>query len=146
MLNKFELQGRLVRDPELSSTPTGIEVCKFTVAWSDKYKETEKQCFMDCVAWRQTGVFVNTYFTKGQEIIVEGSVETRSYEDKNGNKRKAVEVIVDKAHFCGSKKDNQSTGASYQPAAAYTAPQVAPQSYSQLADISAVVDDGDLPF
>lgn len=103
MLNKVTLQGRLVRDVEIRRTQSDIPVASFTVAWSEKYKETETKCFLPCTAWRQTGEFIDKYFRKGQEIIVEGQLHTRSYVDNDGNNRNVLELTVDKAHFCGPK-------------------------------------------
>ena len=86
--------GRLVADPELRQTPNGVSVITFTVAVDRNYsRDRERQTdFIDVVAWRQTAEFVSKYFSKGKMIIVEGSIQTRSYEDRNGNKRRAVEV------------------------------------------------------
>lgn len=109
MINKTVLQGRLARDPELRTTQSGVEVVSLTIAWSEKYKDVESKLFLNCTAWRQTGVFINTYFKKGQEIWVEGKLETRSYQDKDGNNRSVTELIVDKAHFCGKKSDGQAS-------------------------------------
>lgn len=134
MLNKTILQGRLVRDVEMRTTAAGISVASFTVAWSEKYKETETKCFLSCTAWRATGEFVNKYFTKGQEICVEGSLSTREWEDKEGNKRSTIELTVDKAHFCGTKQD----GAARSTGGGTDAP--AP-SFSETDD-----SDGELPF
>lgn len=103
MVNKVVLQGRIVREVESRTTGAGVTVASFTVAWSEKYKETETKCFLPCTAWRATGEFVQKYFTKGQEILVEGTLSTREWEDKEGNKRSTIELTVDKAHFCGSK-------------------------------------------
>lgn len=155
MINHMVLQGRLVRDVELNTTASGTEVAKFTVAWSKKYKDNETTCFLNCVAWRQTGVFVNQYFSKGQEIVVEGELITRSYEDKQGNKRTATELVVDKVHFCGSKSENSNSGqADYSvPNNAQTIPkqQQPPQQDNSNFSSSAVgfeevETDGDLPF
>ena len=107
MINEMVLQGRLVRDPELRNTQSGISCCSFTVAWSEKYKDKDDtQLFLDCTAWRGTGEMVSKYFTKGKQIIVQGKLHTENYEDKNGNKRSATKMTVDKVHFCGDKKDS----------------------------------------
>lgn len=106
MLNHATIQGRLTRDPELRQTQNGTPVAGFTVAWSKKYKETEQKLFMPCVAWGKQGEFVSNYFSKGQETIVEGKLVTRKWEDKNGNNRETVELIVDRIHFCGPKQDS----------------------------------------
>lgn len=154
MVNKTILQGRLVRDVELNTTTSGIEVAKFTVAWSKEYKENKTTCFLNCVAWRQTGVFVDKYFGKGQEIVVEGELTTRSYEDKQGNKRTATELVVDKVHFCGSKSDNSGNQDCYsapninvQNDTSQHQPQQDNSSFSSGAvDFEEVETDGDLPF
>lgn len=144
MVNSVILQGRLVRDPELSTTPSGVEICRFTVAWSEKYKENERQLFLNCNAWRQTGVFVNQYFKKGQEIIVQGKLETVSYSDSNGNKKTLTQLVVDKANFCGKRDSNnsgQATTQSYTPQVQHQAP-VNVNDYEEVGE----VNDDDLPF
>ena len=106
MLNNTTLQGRLVATPELKTTQTGLSVTSFTLAVERDYtpKGQDKVTdFIDIVAWRQTAEFVTRFFGKGDLIIVQGAIQTRSYEDKNGNKRKAFEIVADKAHFCGTK-------------------------------------------
>lgn len=106
MLNKVILMGRLVSDPELRQTPNGVSVCAFRIAVDRNYSGKEKQAdFIDIVAWRQSAEFVSKYFAKGKMIIVEGSIQTRKYEDKNGNKRTAVEVVADNVQF-GEPKDS----------------------------------------
>jgi single-strand DNA-binding protein len=108
MINNAVLMGRLVATPELRATTNGVEVTSFTIA-VDKYAkqgEEKKADFIDCVAWRQTAVFVSKYFQKGSMIAVTGAIQTRTYEDKDGNKRKAVEIVVGNASFCGSKSDS----------------------------------------
>ena len=106
MINKTIYQGRLTRDPEINTTASGIEVCNFTLAWSKKYKENERKCFLDCTAWRQTAAFINKYFKKGSELAVEGELETDSYTDKDGNKRSRIRLTVTEVHFCGKKADS----------------------------------------
>jgi single-strand DNA-binding protein len=113
MINRSILQGRLCADPELRTTQSGISVCSFRVAWSEKYKENETKLFLNCTAWRGLGEMVSKYFTKGQEIAVEGKLSTRDWEDRDGNKRSQVEMTVDNVSFCGSKRDN--AGGGYQP-------------------------------
>lgn len=109
MLNVAVLMGRLVADPELRRTQSDLAVCSFRIAVDRNYanKAGERQAdFIDIVAWRSTAEFVCKYFTKGQMIAVEGSIQTRSYEDKQGNKRTAVEVVANNVSFCGSKREN----------------------------------------
>ena len=104
MLNHVSIQGRFARDPELRRTNTGKAVCSFTIA-CDKPGKDAGASFIDCVAWDKTAEFVNNYFMKGDAIIVEGRLETRQYETKDGQKRTATEVVVSQAHFCEKKKD-----------------------------------------
>ena len=106
MVNHVTLQGRLVRDPELRSTGSGVSVCSFTVAWSEKYKENETKLFLPCTAWRSTGEMVSKYFRKGQEIAVEGKLSTREWTDKDGNKRSSNELTADRVHVCGPKQSD----------------------------------------
>ena len=116
MLNHITIMGRLVRDPELRRTGSGIAVASFTVAVDRDFggrdggeKETD---FIDCVAWRQTGEFVSKYFTKGRMIVVSGRLQIRSWTDKDGNKRRTAEVVADNCYFGDSKRDNDG-GSSY---------------------------------
>lgn len=109
MLNSIVIMGRLVATPELKKTPSDISVTTFTVAVERDYvaKGQDKQTdFIDVVVWRHTAEFVTKYFFKGSMIAVEGQLQTRSYEDSNGNKRKAVEVVANKVSFCGSKSES----------------------------------------
>lgn len=108
MLNSVNLQGRLVADPELRKTPNGVSVTSFRIAVNRTY-DREQTDWIDIVAWRQTADFVCKYFQKGNAIIVEGSIQTRNYEDKNGNKRTAVEVLADQVHFSESKNGQKQT-------------------------------------
>ena len=120
MINHFVLQGRLTRDPEMRQTNSGISVCSFTVAWSEKRKENETQLFMPCTAWRQTAEFVNKYFIKGSEIAVEGKLTTRKWTDNEGNARSTTELAVDNVHFCGGKKRENTDNASGEQATGFT--------------------------
>ena len=106
MLNNVTLMGRLVADPELKTTQNGTPVASFRLAVERNYapQGQERQAdFLPCVAWRQTAEFISRYFTKGRMIAVEGSLQSRNYEDKNGQKRTAYEVIVDQAYFADSR-------------------------------------------
>lgn len=107
MLNKAILMGRLTVDPELKQTPSGISVTTFSLAVNRNYNR-EMTDFINIVAWRQTAEFVSKYFKKGQLVAVEGSIQTRNYEDKSGNKRTAFEVVCDQAYFAESKNSNSS--------------------------------------
>lgn len=140
MVNHAVLQGRLCADPELRTTQSGVSVCSFRVAWSEKYKETETKLFLSCTAWRGTGEMVSKYFHKGQEIAVEGKLSTRDWEDRDGNKRSSVEMTVERVHFCGPKSDGSVEGCnSYRAAGAPV--NVDASDFTELND-----DDGELPF
>ncbi len=146
MLNCAVIMGRLTATPELRTTGTGISVTSFSVAVDRNFVKAgeERQTdFINVVAWRGTADFVTRFFTKGQMIAVQGSIQTRNYEDKNGNKRTAVEIVADNVSFCGSK--SESGGNSY----AQTAPAAPAVSY-QSADagsFSVLPDDSQgFPF
>lgn len=108
MINHVTLQGRLTRDPEVKQTQSGVSLCNMTVAWSERYGEVERKCFLPCQAWRGTADFIGKYFTKGSQIIVEGSLETNEWTDNEGNNKSMLRMTIDKAHFCGKKEDNQA--------------------------------------
>lgn len=108
MINHVAIQGRFTKEIDMKYTPTGIPVATFTIAWNEKYGEKESVCFLNCVAFRSTAEFLSNYFRKGDQTIVEGKMVTRNYEDSQGQKKYVTELVVDKAHFCGSKKDKGS--------------------------------------
>ena len=113
-MNSILIHGRLVRDPELRTTGSGIPVASFTVAVDRRFtpKGQEKQAdFIDCVAWRGTGEVVSKHFKKGQEILVRGSLQSRKWKDKNDNNRISWEIIVDEISFCGPKSNSVSVSA-----------------------------------
>lgn len=101
MLNHVALQGRLTRDPELRSTGSGIPVTSFSLAVNGKKDET---AFIDCVAWRGTAEAICQYLGKGRMMVVEGSLQSREWNDKDGNRRKSIEVNVSQFHFCDKKE------------------------------------------
>ena len=111
MLNKTFLQGRLVADPELRHTTTGVAVATFRLAVDRDFKDKqtgERQAdFINVVAWRQTGEFVSRYFSKGRMAIVEGKLQTRTY-DKDGVRHYITEVVADNVYFGDSKRDDGS--------------------------------------
>ena len=150
MLNHITLMGRLVADPELRRTGSGVAVASFRIAvdrdFAPKDGGERKADFITCVAWRQTGEFISKYFTKGRMIVVDGRLEMRDWTDRDGNKRTTAEVIVDNAYFGDSKRDSDSSGSYAAPAApsygGYSAPASAPASdFAMLED-----DDAQLPF
>lgn len=110
MLNSVIIMGRLTADVELKTTTTGLSVVRFAVAVERNYKSGDKRetDFINCVAWRGTADFVSRYFKKGQMIAVQGSLQMRNYEDKNGNKRTTYDVVADNVSFCGDKNISAS--------------------------------------
>ena len=133
MINNVVLMGRLVAAPELKSTQSGTAVTAFTLAVERAYAKQGEQRqadFIDCVSWRNTAEFITKYFQKGSMVAITGSIQTRNYEDKNGNKRKAVEVLVNNVSFCGSKADMSATRTSVE----------------EAEDFEELYSDDDLPF
>lgn len=135
MLNRIILMGRLTRDPELRHTQQGTAVASFSLA-VDRNGREKATDFVDCVAWRQTAEFVNSYFTKGRMAVVEGRLQIREWTDRDGSKRRTAEVVAENVYFGDSKKEdplNQFTKEHPET--------VADDRFAELAD-----DDGDLPF
>lgn len=135
MLNRVILMGRLTRDPELRTTGSGVSVASFTLAVDRGYTkqgEERQTDFINCVAWRGTADFVSKYFTKGMMMIVEGRMQSRSWEDTAGNKRYAVDVVAESVQFGESKKARE--GAAGQ------------NDFDMPAGFTEVEDDDTLPF
>ena len=123
MLNRIVLMGRLTRDPELRRTQNGTAVTSFTLAVDRDFKSQsgEKETdFIDCVAWRNTAEFVSKYFTKGRLAVAEGRLQLRDWTDRDGNKRRSAEVVVDNVYFGESKRE--SSGSEYGGPPPYGAP------------------------
>lgn len=140
MLNKILIMGRLTRDPELRRTNSGTAVTSFTLAVDRDFKNadgTKDTDFVDCVAWRSTAEFAAKYFTKGRMAVVEGKLQIRDWQDKDGNKRRNAEVIADNVYFGDSRSDNASGG--YQAAKAPV--NVDAEDFDEVED-----DDSTLPF
>ena len=152
MLNVIAVMGRVVADPELRKTTTGISTTTFAIACDRNFVKagSERQTdFFDIVAWRSTAEFASKYFKKGQLIAVNGSLQTRSYEDKTGTKRKVYEIVADNLHFAESKGSGGGGGmGAPAPASAQRALPQEEESYSSGApDDFAVIDESeDLPF
>ena len=146
MLNKIFIMGRLTRDPELRRTQNGTAVTSFTLAVDRDFKNadgTKETDFIDCVVWRQTAEFVSKYFTKGRMAVVEGRLQIRDWQDKDGNKRRNAEVVADNVYFGDSKKDDYG-GA---PVGGYKAAGKAVDVEPEAEDFAEVEDDdSDLPF
>ena len=106
--NKVILMGNMVANPELKSTPDGVSVCSFRIAVGRSYVKSGEQQqtdFIDIVAWRSTAEFVAKYFNKGKAILVCGAVQSRNWQDRDGNKRTTVEVIADEISFAGNARE-----------------------------------------
>jgi single-strand DNA-binding protein len=112
-LNKVILGGRLTADVELRQTPQGISVCSFAIAVNRRGKEAQTD-FINCNAWRQTAEFISKYFKKGSAICVVGSLQQRSYTDKNNEKKYVYEVNAEEAYFVDSKADGQASAPAFQ--------------------------------
>lgn len=133
MLNSVIIMGRLTRDPEMRRTQGGTAVTSFTMAVDRDFKSQsgEKETdFIDVVAWRNTGEFAAKYLAKGRMAAVEGRIQVRDWQDKDGNRRKSVEVVADNVYFADSKRDSK------------------PQESRTVDDqeFDEIEDDGDLPF
>lgn len=152
MLNVVSILGRLTRDPELRYTTSNVPVATFTVAVDrdfgqdqDGKKPTD---FIDVVAWRSTGEFVSKYFAKGSMIAVSGRLESRRWQDRDGNKRTSWEVNADHCYFGGSKKDSDGGSGESAQSSGYQTPQ-ASGTYpapAKFTEIDPDEDDGELPF
>ena len=160
MLNVVAIIGRLAASPELKTTNSGKSVCSFRIANDSGYKDASGQSqtnWLDVTAWGKTAEFVCKYFPKGALIAIDGRLQTRQYQDKNGNNRTAVEVVANNVNFAGSKSNGSNQGGgsyqnaapSYQNAAPArpAAVEAAPSYSAGNADDFAVIDDSDdLPF
>lgn len=155
-MNKAILMGRLVRDPELRTTQSGISVVSFTLAVDRRFKNNQGEReadFIPCVAWRTTAEFVAKWFVQGQRMALVGSIQPRSWEDADGNKRYTTEVIADEVYFADSKRGDGSGsagygagqsygGSSYEPSRSY---QGGGQSYNKKPAASDNAGDGFFP-
>ena len=159
MLNVVAIMGRLARDPELRQTTTGKNVASFRIACDRGRRDANGQNqadWFDVVAWDRTAEFVCKYFQKGSLIVVDGRLQSRSYQDKTGNNRTAIEIVANNVNFAGPKSSNAAPGMG---APRYGAPMAAPAerpamqqapapSYSAGSndDFALIEDEGDLPF
>lgn len=150
-MNKAILVGNLTRDPEHRQTPNGISVATFTVAVRRRTKNASggyDADFINCVAWRQQADFLCRYFHKGSSICVVGQIQTRSYDDKNGNKRYVTEIVADEIEFAGNKGGSSESN-DYQRNDSYSQTAVQPSADDLFGDeVSSFepVDDAELPF
>ena len=139
-MNKVELLGRLVRDPELATTSNGTSNCKFTIAVPRKYKnqnnETETD-FLNCVCWRTLAENVHKFMKKGSQVVVIGSVETRTYDAQDGTKRYVTEIRADEVEFVSSPKTEGGVQATQI---------VEQQAKAQQQTLTPMADDDSMPF
>nr|DAD74887.1 MAG TPA: Single strand binding protein [Siphoviridae sp. ctXPH7] len=157
MLNVVAIMGRLVADPELRTTTNGANVCTFRIACERSYtpKGQQRQAdFVDIVAWGKTAEFICKFFQRGSMIAIDGSLQTRNYQDKQGNKRTAVEVLANNISFAGAKAadkpaardfDQQTQTYTHEAKTAQSAPQPA-YTHGSMDDFSVISDTDDLPF
>ena len=156
-LNKVVLAGRLTAEPELKQTQSNIAVLSFTLAinrrfskGSDGQPAQQQADFISCVAWRQTAEFISRYFHKGSCLCVTGSIQTRNWQDQQGNRRYATEVVADEVNFVDSKNENSagrqtSGGAGYMPESYGSAPSIT-GSDNGAPRFEEMANDDDLPF
>ena len=150
MLNVVAIMGRLVADPELRTTPAGVNVCQFRIACDRNFVrqgEQRQADFVDIVAWRQRADFVCKYFQKGSMIAIEGALQSRNYQDKNGNNRTAIAVVASNVSFAGSKGTSSAKvdDGGEAPPAGYRPSEPAPE-YNESDDFAVIDDSDDLPF
>ena len=142
MLNKIFIMGRLTRDPELRRTQSGTPVVSFALAVDRDFKNadgTKETDFIEVVAWRSSAEFVSKYFAKGRMAIVEGRLQIRDWQDKDGNKRRNAEVVADNVYFGDSKKEGDSSGG-------YKAAGKAVDVEPGEGEFAEIEDEEDLPF
>lgn len=139
MFNLVILTGRLTADPELKTTQSGVSVVSFSIAVQRKYKSGEDPItdFINVVAWRSSAEFISKYFKKGNMIGIEGSIQTRKYQDKDGNSRTAFEVIANNVQFVETKRENSTDVSAPSPSFS--------SNNTDFSEIQASADD-DLPF
>jgi single-strand DNA-binding protein len=151
-MNKAIIMGRLTRDPEVRTTPTQVPVATFTLAVDRRFKSStgEKQAdFIPVVAWRNQADFVGKYFKKGSKMIVVGSIQTRTYDDKDGKKVYVTEIVAEDIEFAESKRDDSANPSPYpssQAGGGFSSPSNFPQAPSGDGFFTTADDDTSLPF
>jgi single-strand DNA-binding protein len=150
-MNKAMIMGRLTRDPEIKTTPSQVAVATFTLAVDRRFKNAngEKQAdFIPVVAWRNNADFVGKYIKKGSKIIVIGSIQTRTYDDKDGKKVYVTEIVADDIEFAESKRDDNAPGSypSQQQGGGFQSASSFPQAPSGDGFFTTADDDTSLPF
>ncbi|MCD8107995.1 MAG: single-stranded DNA-binding protein [Oscillospiraceae bacterium] len=157
MLNRVILMGRITRDLEIKQSASGTSILNFTIAVDRSYvrQGEERQAdFINCVAFNQRAEFINKYFGKGRMIAIEGTLQTRTYDDKNGTKHYVTEVIVDNTSFTGEKASDNGGSSSYQSnyrqptqqQPAYNEPASNPIAIGNMDDFEEILSDDGVPF
>ena len=144
-MNSIIIKGRLTKDPELRYTQSDTAVCTVNVAVDRPYSKDKETDFFTVVFWRQTAEFVSKYFSKGQEILVQGEMQSRKYEDKEGNNRIAWEIKADRVEFCGSKGQGEEN-ASAPATKGKSSKKAPPPTAESEVESGETEDDGELPF
>lgn len=135
MTNLCVLKGRLCWNPELSTTTSGMSVCRIRIAVPRRDKQSGTD-FVTCTAFKAQAEFLNMYFSKGQEILVQGNLRINQWEGDDGIKREGCEVLINNIDFCGAKQENK-------PSEQNKGEQVSqPEAWAELSDLT----DKDLPF
>ncbi|MCH5207720.1 MAG: single-stranded DNA-binding protein [Oscillospiraceae bacterium] len=164
-MNRVIMMGRIVNDPELKTTPSGVSVCSFRIAVDRNFQkkgEERKSDFFNVTAWRGTAEFITRFFGKGRMIMIEGELQTSQYTDKNGNPATWYDIVVDNAYFTGEKANASNGGyGGYAPAngpgysepppergsySSYSEPQSAAPAQSAPAPDFSAADKDDYPF
>ncbi len=156
-MNKVIVKGRLCFDPEFRQTTSGIPVCRIKVAVNRPKKQdgSQEADFISCTAWRSSAEFISRYFSKGQEILIEGQLRNNDYTDNNGVKHYSMDVLIERADFCGSKSDNAQNGqqAQYNNTQASAPARQQPSEPAQgtldigdLGEFEEILSDGEVPF
>ena len=152
MLNVVAIMGRLVADPELRTTPAGVNICQFRIACDRNFArqgEQRQADFVDIVAWRAQADFVCKFFSKGSLIAINGRIQTRNYQDKNGNNRTAFAVVAENINFGGSKGTSSAKvddGGEAAPRSDAWPKADPPANYGGVDDFAVIDDNDDLPF
>lgn len=161
-MNKVFLIGNLTKDPEMRSTQSGVAVCNFSIAVNRRFRNPQtgqqETDFLNIVAWRQLAELCSKYLAKGRKVAVAGSIQTRTYEAKDGSKRTALDIVADEVEFLSANQSNGASSGDYSKAAAPSAPGAyttaaskdsgtayAPQPHNDFGEFTQV-DDEELPF
>ena len=149
-LNKVVLAGRITTDPELRQTPSGVSVLRVNLAVNRRFskggEQGEQQTdFISLVAWRQTAEFIAKYFRKGSALCVTGSIQTRTWQDQQGQKRYSTEVVVDEAMLVDARGESGNNQGTYMPDA-YNATPSFSSNAGAAPNFEELTTDDDLPF